>query len=302
LYGFGFSINEIFGKYGEEPNLLFHRQVNIALDCVAPIALCVLLISRSLATRWTGYIFLCVYLALQIGGGHRNIMLISILFLGYILNFARRLRIDSFLFGLVGGYFVMMLIGGLRNIGIVEFTNFEIPPNFFDPLNQELGTSYNVYRQYKEFGENFFPVNYGSTYVIDPILKFFYSFLPIEGSEGIAIRFSMLIEGVSDVANLQLGYGFSILVESLIAFGGGGFYIPVIFGCFLQVILVSKLARISKLLNISVLAPLPGININLNRIDFSTAFKMYIALSFFTYLFLFLTENRSRVALFKRRL
>lgn len=236
--------------------------------------------------RFITFLFVMYYL---IRGG-RNLILI--LFLPIILMVFRNKVVKTryiFLTILVL-YIFSMLMGAMRNFGIIYLNDFSIENyTFFDPLNQELGVGYSVLSKYNEMPNKGY--YFGKTYTYNIISNLVPSFIGLEKSPGPAIDFSMRYFEVSNVNDLKEGLGFSPVLEALMNFSiFGVFFVFYIIGSGISFYQqwINKLGYFKSLGAYLFLAPMV---INFNRIDLATVVKMYLVLVFFFFILDFINRK-----------
>ena len=183
------------------------------------------------------FLFVMYYL---IRGG-RNLLLILLLPIILMVLRDRIVKTKNIFLAVLALYFSMMLIGAMRNVGIMYLNNFSIKNyKFFDPLNQELGVGYSVLSKYNEVPNRDYYL--GRTYTYNVIANLVPSFVGLERSPGPAIEFSMEYFNVSNSSELKEGLGFSPVLEALMNFSVYG-----VFFCLLHnwkgIKVISKLAK-----------------------------------------------------------
>ena len=234
---------------------------------------------NKLFIRLITFLFVTYYL---IRGG-RNLILI--LFLPIILMvFRDKIVKTRYIFLTICILYVFsMLMGAMRNFGIIYLNDFSIENyTFFDPLNQELGVGYSVISKYNEMPNSGY--YFGKTYTYNIISNLVPSFVGLEKSPGPAIDFSMRYFEVSNVKDLKEGLGFSPVLEALMNFSVFGvFFMFFIIGSGISLFQqwIAKFSYFKALGAYLFLAPMV---INFNRIDLATVVKMYLVLVFFFFI------------------
>lgn len=213
--------------------------------------------------------------------GHRN----NALWLGapivvlYVMraSCSRRFRLNIVATGLALAlvYFVAQFVAIVRNVGVAKAYQLELLSALrwaIDPLNGELGTSFNVFHllnttgYLKETG-----LLMGKTLLVDPLVNLVPAIFWPARPMTIAQEFSRWYYG-----SLSYGLGFSIVAEAVINFGYlGPFVVMALIGHAVGLFYsyVKKRAASAPLSAMYALS-VPAI-VNLNRIDFATVVKLF---------------------------
>lgn len=224
---------------------------------------------------WDVVLAASLFAILNVLGGHRNLMLME---LGGLLA-AHSLRTKRpgyriLLLGSVFGFAVLMIAGIYRQFGVrglpLAFQLIEREGvRLFDPSSQELGTSFNVFRIFRESNaagfESWLP---GESYV-----RAFLAVMPRrvwpDRPDAIANYFSDLHAIPGE------GLGFSYNLEAYVSFGTGGVMLATaVLGFIVATIFINHCSRRVTLFGISFYGTLLFLCFNLNRIDFQTVLKI----------------------------
>lgn len=237
------------------------------------------------------------FAVLNLLGGHRNLVMME---LGGILAvYSLRNRRPSYAKMAVAGvlgFFFLMFIGIYRNLGaqglpIILAILKQDGLRVFDPSTQELGTSFNVFRIYRETHgagfENWLP---GESYVrafLSTIPRQLWPDRPLP----ISNHFSNLY------ANTGEGLGFSFNLEAYVNFGAPGVLLAMaVLGFFVTSIYIRHCSRRVTMFGLSFYAATLFISFNLNRIDFQTVLKIGALLAGSQYIVLRAFANERRPA------
>jgi hypothetical protein len=173
------------------------------------------------------------------------------------------------------------MLGVVRNIGFSNASREDIvnAAATIDPLYGEFGTSYSVFGRALDLGisDDFL---FGESYTVGPVLNLVPHALWSNRPDNLAIAFS---KRYFNTDHLTEGLGFSPVLEAYLNFGRFG--IVLVFAVFYTIITqLYDRHQSGRMRSVMLMAFALPVIINWNRIDISTAFKMYSGFIFMAYI------------------
>ena len=224
------------------------------------------------ALRSAVYALIVFFIAFYILRGSRNMVTLLALPMIAAIFYKKDIKlVRAMAVGLVIITFFYVL-GGIRNIGFSTASRgdyVEIATSI-DPLYGEFGTSYSVLNRALGIGVSG-DLLLGKSYTIDPVVNMVPRSWWPNRPDNPAIAFS---KRYFNTDQLTEGLGFSPVLEAYLNFGEFG--IILVFALFYFIVTVlDERHRAGVMRNVMLIAFALPIIINWNRIDMSTAFKMY---------------------------
>lgn len=220
-------------------------------------------------------LFIALYAFIILVQGHRNLMIMymgSILLLHSIKH--GRLSYKKVLSILLVTFIIFMLVGLYRNFGFYGYEDFvtllsNVGLTVFIPANQELNTSFNVFRIYNIFPDG----EWGNWYQGESYVRAMLSIIPkyfwVDRPDAIATYFSKRFAVSGE------GLGFSFNLEAYINFGIFGiFFLNAIFMYLIMYVYNKYLLSNTNLFGVAFYQALVLMSFNINRIDTQTVFKL----------------------------
>lgn len=271
-------------------------------SAAATISLGYLLLGRGRLTSLCA-LFYCSILLL---GGHRNLF---IMFGGSVMAIWSlqygRMRYGAMSLSLAGIMFILLMIVGIyRNFGWAESKQalellVDNRISFLNPMSQEFGTTFNVFKIYHLFPHEEFTGWYPGESYVRAVIGFIPRILWPSRPDSIATVFSQLF------ANIGEGLGFSVNLEAYINFGIiGVFVVNALIMCLTVVIFRGEFVMKGNMAGIAFYTLLTFVAFNINRIDLQTVIKMglLMAIMFYGIGKLLIRATGSAVTLENRRI
>lgn len=204
--------------------------------------------------------------------GSRNMTILLCLPAAAVLIYRRKIRLPVAFAAGIAVIALFYLVAGLRSLGLdsVSRTDVVYAINSFDPLNGELGTSYSVLERALGLGTPE-ELLLGKSYTIELLLNLVPRSWWPDRPDNLAISFS---KRYFNTEQLTEGLGFSPILEAYLNFGRIGI-VGVFFIFYILVVWLEDRCNPNEIRNVMLVAFAMPIIINWNRIDSSTAFKMY---------------------------
>jgi len=295
----GFNLANIFQPYGFEA-LEGGAQTNLA-DVFVYFGLYTSLVFgvvwdrrvRPLPSilRVTVYALICMLVVFWLLRGSRNMVALLVLPMVAGVFYKRQIRVGMAVVVCVAVVVGFYTLAGVRSVGLTNVSQSDVINVItgIDPLYGELGTSYSVLDRALGIGTDS-DLLLGESYTVHPVVNLVPRSWWPSRPDNLAVRFS---KRYFNTDQLTEGLGFSPVLEAYLNFGQLGI-IGVFAVIFLTLVILEERHPVGNICYILLIAfALPNI-INWNRIDMSTAFKMYSGYIMMSFLIpkILLRDNR----------
>jgi len=307
LRGLGWDLSAIVKPYGYETTLLTGNREQTLFGQILWV----------LAISSTALAFIGAYntknnklilFALLVGGlfgmfymvrGSRNMAGMMIIpFIGAYL-FSKPIKIKYLLLACLCIFFVVYIIGVVRNVGFGRLADVPVKIETFDPLSQELGTNYRIFTTWKEMDPNK-SLLLGKSYTTDVLYSMMPRYFWPDRPPGLCVQFSLDYFHLDSVDELYLALGFSPIVEALVNFGRLGIVPVFALFSFLIAWLESWFKRHGAW-GVSCYAFTILVVFNWNRMDMNMTLKILIIYLVISKIFAIIIFPRKRKDIYRRR-
>ena len=213
----------------------------------------------------------CIFFLLRGARLYAGAMALSII---CVYFYSKPINIKKILLSCLCLYFIIYMVGIVRELPIAQMANASITIQKFDPGSQEFGVNYRVFEIWSEMWQNK-PLLLGKSYTIDLFSHMVPRIFWLDRPNTMAVQFSMDYFGVSNANELTMAFGFSPIVEALINFGFMGIVPVFAFFSFLIVLLESWFMR-KGAWGIACYAFMIPTVIFWNRMDMAMTVKIFI--------------------------